>query len=365
MERQLAAFLAEGADVIVSTDHDRVSDFGPLAAQLGVAGRIASLVGSEVTTTVMGEETPWTAGHYNVFPLRRDPLAYQDGAPRHEGRRLRSVIGDLREKSPASLVQLNHPRGATRANLWFFTHLSVGSAFDPTLPLGHRTNRSLVDPEPARGIRDLDFHAMELLNGSSMLRYRLTRADWLSLLLQGEFRTATANSDTHNAREIIALPRNLVALPRSQPFDQRRFLQALRRGQVCGTTGPLLDVDLDGAGPGQRRSAPGGELRIEVRAAPWIPVSRARVFVNGDRVAERRIAAGEELRIPLTFARDAFVFVEVDGEPGDLYRQVAPGFTPFAFCNPIFVDADGDGAWTPPGLPVTPPAAISAPHSVW
>jgi len=365
MERQLAAFLAEGADVIVSTDHDRISDFGPLAAELGVAGRIASLVGSEVTTTVMGEETPWTAGHYNVFPLRRDPLAYQDGTPPHEGRRLRSVIGDLRESAPEALVQINHPRGPTRANLSFFTHLSVGGELDRTLPLGHRTNRSLVEPEPARGVRDLDFHAMELLNGSSMLRYRLTRADWLSLLLQGEFRTATANSDTHNSRETIALPRNLVALSRTRPFDQTRFLHALRKGRVCGTTGPLLDVDLDGAGPGERSTAPGGELRIGVRAAPWVPVARARVFVNGDRVAERRIAPGEELRIPLTFARDAFVFVEVDGEPGELYRQVAPGFTPFAFCNPIFVDADGDGTWTPPGLPVTPPAAISAPDSVW
>jgi hypothetical protein len=262
-------------------------------------------------------------------------------------------------------VQLNHPRGSTRRNLALFTHLSVGRALDPGRPLGHRTNRSLVEPDPASGVRDLDFDAMELLNGSNMKRYRLTRADWLSLLLQGEVRTATANSDTHNSREIIALPRNLVALRRSRPFDEAAFLKALRTGRVCGTTGPLLEVDLDGAGPGERRRAPGGELRILVRAAPWVPVARARVFVNGDRVAQRPVLAGEELRIPLQFARDSFVFVEVDGEPGALYSRVAPGFTPFAFCNPIFVDADDDGEWTPPGLPVTPPAAISAPHAVW
>ena len=39
--------------------------------------------------------------------------------------------------------------------------------------------------------------------------------------------------------------------------------------------------------------------------------------------------------------------VEVHGEPGELYRLLAPGYQPFAFTNPIFVDADGDGEWTP------------------
>ena len=60
------------------------------------------------------------------------------------------------------------------------------------------------------------------------------------------------------------------------------------------------------------------------------------------------------MTVPLEFASDSFVTVEVQGDPlgedAGRYRAVAPGFTPLAFSNPIFVDADGDGAWTAPGL---------------
>ena len=38
-----------------------------------------------------------------------------------------------------------------------------------------------------------------------------------------------------------------------------------------------------------------------------------------------------------------------------------PGFSPFAFTNPIFVDADEDGQWTAPGLPDSLPATIRDP----
>lgn len=365
LTRRLASYLAEGADVIVATDHDRVTDYSPLIRELGVAGRIASVVGSEITSTVIGGEVPYTAGHYNALFLRRDPGAYRDGTPRHEGRRLRRVIADLRTEQPLALVQLNHPRGVNPGAGEFLTHLSVGREFDPTVPLARLPNRSLVEPGP-NGVRDVDFHAMELLNGSDLRPYARLRADWFSLLLQGEIRTATANSDSHSAYSIVALPRNYVRVSgdRAATFDPAELRNAILHGHSCGTTGPLLDVSLDGAGPGQHRSTSRGELQIGVRTAPWVPVSTIRVFVNAERVAEVPFTAGETLGVPLTFRRDAFVFVEVEGAADDLYADAAPGFTPFAFCNPIFVDADGDGAWTPPGLPVLLPAAVSRPEAL-
>jgi hypothetical protein len=39
--------------------------------------------------------------------------------------------------------------------------------------------------------------------------------------------------------------------------------------------------------------------------------------------------------------------VEVTGVAGALYRSVAPGFKPYAFSNPVFIDADEDGDWKP------------------
>jgi hypothetical protein len=67
--------------------------------------------------------------------------------------------------------------------------------------------------------------------------------------------------------------------------------------------------------------------------------------------------------VALRFDRDAFVVVEVSGTPApaSAYATLAPGFTSLAFANPVFVDADGDGAWTAPGLPSEPPPALADP----
>ena len=55
------------------------------------------------------------------------------------------------------------------------------------------------------------------------------------------------------------------------------------------------------------------------------------------------------------------MIVEVEGAPDATWSAVAPRFVPFAVANPIFVDADGDGAWTPPGLPKDPPPLLTDP----
>lgn len=247
----------------------------------------------------------------------------------------------------------------------------VGEPHDPTRSLATPGNRALIERARPGALRDLDFDAIELLNGASMERYRITRADWFAFLLQGEIRTATANSDSHNATETVALPVNYVAYSAEKPspalgeppLDIERFMQSVRQGRLYGSTGPLLDVHLGDRGPGDRFSGPRGDLEIQVRAAPWVPVDEVRVFVNGDLRTRRPLPENRTLRLPLRFDADAFLTVEVEGHavPGSLYAEVAPGYTPFAFTNPIFVDADGDGVWTPPGLPSPVPIPLSDP----
>jgi hypothetical protein len=366
LAERLASFAAQGGEVLVATDHDRVTDYAPLLRELGLASEIASVSGVEVTSTVHGDEVPGTSGHANVFPFTRDELAYRDGAPAHENRRLRALVAQVRAPGGVSLVQLNHPRGheGEKDDLNYFTHLGVrDEGFAPTRPLASEPNAALVEPDPETGLRDLDFDVLELLNGGRMEGYRLVRADWFSLLLQGEFRAATANSDSHAASQLVALPRTYVRLADDRPaaFDEGTFIAAVRAGRSYGTTGPLLEVELGGAGPGERASGARGELRVLARAAPWIPISRVQVFVNGALAADGPIRTGVDHHLPLEFGADAFVTVEVTGEPSEIYAAVAPHFTPFAFSNPIFVDADGDGVWRAPGLPESPPRAVTHP----
>jgi hypothetical protein len=190
-----------------------------------------------------------------------------------------------------------------------------------------------------------------------------TRADWFSLLLQGERRTGTANSDSHHLRDPVGLPRNYVAADDASiaAFDQDAFVSAVKRGVLYGTTGPLLEVSLGDTPLGGLHAGGKGTLHVAVRAADWVPVNRLEVYANGTRIAREDAAQRSDHEIAIDLAQDAFVTVEVWGEPDERYQAIAPGFTPYAFTNPIFVDADGDGAFRAPGLPTALPASILTP----
>ncbi len=305
LPEQLAAFAANGGEVVVNTEHDRLYDARPEIARLGLGDRIVSVVGVEVTGTFHGGETPHTIGHANAFPLRYEPDAYRGGAPVSEGRRLRALYAELRGRGDP-FVQINHPRMRTPDEVGdgaYFSHLGlVGRPFDPTRPLAHERNRVLLEEDPTTGLRDLDFAGFEIANGKRLDRYRLARADWLSMLLQGKRSVATANSDSHSAGEIPALPRNYVEVPDDSiaGFDQATFLAALRAGKSFGTTGPLLFVDLAGVHPGGTLQGKQGVLRATVRAAPWVPVARVRVYVDAQLAGERAIGGGEAVELPLS-----------------------------------------------------------------
>jgi hypothetical protein len=355
LELRLASYVAQGARVLVATDHDHVTDYAPLIERWGLENEIVSVAGVEITSSVKTEGVPFTSGHANAFPIPYQEDAYRKGAPVHEGRRLREVLADLRALPGDRVVQLNHPRpdGAPNANQ-LFTHLGVaGEPFAPGLPLDAWPNRVLVEPDPASEVRDLDLDAIELLNGPSLERYRAVREDWFALLRQGERLTGTANSDSHGLFEVAAVPRTYVRMlaDLTRGFDRKRFVRALQRGWIVGSTGPLLLAELGDTGPGG--TFPGSEapLGIDVRAASWVPVTELRVFVNGELALTRAVEGPARLEIPMRFERDSFVTLEVEGPPAGLYAELLPGFTPFAFTNPIFVDANRDGVWSAPGLP--------------
>jgi len=367
LPEQLASFAAHGGEIVVMSEHDRVIDARPVIARLGLADRIASVVGAEVTSTFHGGEAPFTIGHLNAFPLRYERTAYRGGAPRGEGVRVRSVIREVRASSGEGVfVQINHPRESGPDEVGdgsFFSHLGVkGKPLRPNKPLAAKRNFSLVEPGPG-GVRDVDFAGIEIFNGKRLDRYRLARADWMSLLLQGERRTATANSDSHSRGEIVGVPRNYVAIADDTiaGCDEAALMASLRAGKSFGTSGPLVFARIGNAGPGERFAGDSGELEVEVRAAPWVALAEVRVFVNAELVATKPLAKPGSVRVPLRFARDSAVFVEVEGPASELYAQVLPGHRPFAFTNAILVDADRSGSWSAPGLPKTIPPLIADP----
>ncbi len=363
---QIQAFAASGAEVLVSTEHDRIFDPRPAIAASGLANELVGVTGSEMTSAYAGGESPYTSGHLNAFPLESEPQAFRRGAIRLEGRRLRDVLAELRARERPPFVQINHPRPDSRGDDidTYFNHLAVaGEPLDPAKPLGEWPNSVLIEKSPSHGGRDLDVDAMELLNAEDMARYRRTRADWLSFLLQGERIVGTANSDSHRLGHVVGLPRTYVRVEddRLAEFDEGAFMAALRGGRAYGSTGPLLNVRLGVAGIGETHAGSKGVLEIAVTAADWVPISEWRAYVNGELVHRAPIARGESAVLPLAFASDAFVTVEVEGPAEGVYRDVLPGFVPFAFTNPIFVDVDGNGRFDAPGLPAILPPTITHP----
>ena len=94
---RVMSLVAEGVEFVAATDHNHVTDFAPAIEQLGVNGLLSATTGVEITTP--------TWGHFNTFPLspasRASPFLNVTPA---------SIFARVREVSPSSVIQVNHPR---------------------------------------------------------------------------------------------------------------------------------------------------------------------------------------------------------------------------------------------------------------
>ena len=315
---RVATYVAEGAEVLVATDHDVVTDYGPLIRELGLAS--ADRERRRARKSRAASRRPrrrYTFGHANAFPLPRRPTEYRAGAIRNEGRRLREVI-DRRARARRRPHRPAQPPARSGGDAQgFFEHLSVGHGFEPDAAA-----RASAQRRAARA-RSGDRHARPRLRRDGAAERPVDgalpalRDDWFALLRQGVVRTATANSDSHLARR----GRRRAAQPgprrRRRPRALRRgraSSRAIRAGRVVGTTGPILDVHVGDAGIGETHRGREGAIRIDVHAAPWVPVAtRARLRERRARARDRRVAGRDGLVPAHASTRDAFVTVEVEG----------------------------------------------------
>lgn len=278
---RIKGYLAQGGEILVSTEHETIYDFSEDIAQLELQSLLHTITGTEITSEVASKEAPYTLGHANAFPMVADVQAFRRGAPNNEGRRWRDVAAHLQQLNPKPILQLNHPRylplalgeGNEIENQAYFSHLSTaGESYNPYLPLTSAPNNILLEKDPNTGLSDLNFDAIEMFNSANSKNkegnlevYNAIRQDWFSLLRQGVKMTATANSDSHSnhANDIVLAARNMVYLgsEKTGSYSSEAFVDAIRKGASYGTTGPLLDVSIDNkhAGGYRRRHTPGAQ----------------------------------------------------------------------------------------------------------
>lgn len=344
VQQRIADFFSQGGEVMVSSEHKNTVDFSPFIHAMGLQEKLVSLAGVELSGMAHTPKIPRTIGHSNVFPVQAQPQQFFGGTLPHENRRLGEMIGAYKKQYPDSVFQLNHPRASLTpdADIHFLDHLSINKIYDPALPLKDKKNSSLLEKQAGSIYRDIDFDAMELLNGEDIASYERVRVDWFSFLRQGYRKTGTANSDSHSASHLVAIPRNYVYVPQDsiQKFDQSSFLNSIRKGNLVGSTGPLLDISLEGKHMGETFVGKTGTLTVEIKSANWIPVDLLSVYVNGKLAHQQNINGPGTYSVPLTFHEESFVTVETRGKASEDYAAVYPGFYPFAFSNPVYVELE-------------------------
>lgn len=347
LEDRILAVAAEGIELPISTDHDFVTDYGPVIQELGLGAWVATAVGEEASSVV------W--GHINAWPLVADRARTAQGAVPWYGRAPGEVFALLRDGDPVRVVQVNHPR---RGSSGLFDRLK----FDPV------SLQALVDPAslglPADAdLNDLSFDAVEVGNRFDADQFEAAFADWLALVGAGHPVTATGSSDSHGASTYAGESRtyvwvgagaddpasvtiadvNAAIRARHVVVSQGAFVVAGLRRADGGTSLPGELVDHAG-----RASA---TLAIRVQAPPWMPLLRVRVYERTDPIATITLDPADtavvrydgELQLPLG-SRDTFYVVRV--EPAGRGDPVL-GMPVSSFTNPVLVDVDGDGTWTP------------------
>jgi hypothetical protein len=328
---RLVSVAAEGVELAVATDHFEITDLRPTLQELRLSGRLATpvltMVGSEVST--VGNRF----GHFGLMPMQPGKnVNYENTTPRQ-------MFADMRRASPDGIIQVNHPR-------WDEIGYFQRYALDP---------KSTRVPPQHKAAFDPSYDAIEIYNGydaTSLPKIRQVLFDWMRLLGQGHRYTGTGNSDSHKLFYVDpGVPRNLIRWGdvKSDAEDFRaseaEIIRAIKAGRVVVTSGPVLDVEVDGKGPGE--TAAGGKvkrMRVRVRAAPWIDVSEVEILLgpNGSRLRYISVAPSREIvRLDTSFelrvAAPTFVVVFARGNR-DLPNVYSAKIRPLAFSNPVWLE---------------------------
>ena len=306
---RVLSFAAAGIDVIAATDHDYIADYAAAIDESGLADRVHVLGGLETTglipfLDVPDTDIPRVIGHFNFWPLTPDPSEPRGGAPWDELMEPGELFDIMRPRvGESGVAMMNHPWDETQfgRDLGYLRAIE----FDPREPIPEEpdgTPNGRLLERPGGGARNLDFDVIELENGAGVEEYLKARVLWFALLDAGHARPAAANSDSHMLTDGLGYGRTLVEVGgTAADLDEEAFDAAVREGRMLGGNGVVVRAFVrqgdDERGPSLVPIEPGGgdELVIEVRAAPWIPVTEVRVVTSA---GERVLATEEDLDHP-------------------------------------------------------------------
>lgn len=362
---RVVAAAAEGLDIAVATEHNRVVSYAPAIWEMELVDHLSAIDGMELTTFEMG--------HFNAYPLRQDPATTRGHDVKWLGQRPDDIFTSLRElgTDPShTIVQVNHPRSGL---LGYFTQYNVNPDTAVAQPRsGIAGVFAPYSDEFAPEAYSTAFDALELLTGKGQNYVRTGRAPnplppttfpdpqpvpgevirdsngdavfpgtvetWFTMLNQGLRVTGVGSSDSHSLSDEPGYSRTWiwVGADNDAPVTTSTELvvDALRSQRAFTSNGPFVDIRVDDARMGDDVHVSGNAtLAIDVRWASWQAPNTVRVWGNGDVLAEFAIDGSTGVyvnQVPLNLARDTWVVVEVTGDT-NLFPIVTPledvGFT--------------------------------------
>jgi hypothetical protein len=338
-EERAITLAGEGIELPIATDHNLVIDPVTPARKTGMDRCFTPVRGDEVTTG---------HAHFNIFPVEPDAKP-----PNWRMNDWPELMKEMRAAPGVKVVILNHPR-------------NIHNHFQPFAS----TNFNAKTGENLRGF-EFTFDAVEAINSSALQSdWMINFRDWMALLNYGCRVTSVGSSDCHDvSRYIVGQGRTYVRCDDSNPahIDIDRACESFLKGRALVSMGLLADMKVDkkfSVGDLATNLKEQIRVAVDVQGPAWTAVDQVQLYANGELLREEKFAPiykpGLKRRLEWKIPKQGrdFYLVAIASGPSvsapfwripKPYQPTSTTWNPrvIGATNPIWIDADGDGRFTP------------------
>jgi hypothetical protein len=241
--------------------------------------------GGETIVYVGQENRQHTLGHLGLLGLKRPVMPWSSDGPDE------AELGGNLETSLSRWADACHEQGG----MVVIPHFPSPYCEGPALIVTGRSDAVEWLVQEPRGHREF----YRYLN----MGYRLPLAGG----------TDKMSSDT-----AVGLCRTYVRIPEGEPFSYERWCRGLTAGRTFITTGPLIELQVEGVHPGDDVELPaaGGTVEVHARVRGVFPVHSLEIVMNGEVVARTERASGERslsIREPIAVDRHSWIAARCGG----------------------------------------------------
>ncbi len=337
MTERLITIAAEGIQLPVITEHNRITVIDSLARSLNLRRYFTPVAGDEYTTNV---------GHFNVFPWKGGDLA-----PEHRVENWESVSAKLGKPEGQQIIILNHARDLHNNFIPFGPQRHIGIAGE------------------ALDGWEIPANAMEVINSSAqqadvMQLYQ----DWFGMINHGKLLTPVGASDSHDVnRYKVGQARTYIRYGGTDLTDINisEAIQQFRAGEVMVSFGLAVTLKLDSVDGDGGPVAKAGSVKVTVNvlAPSWTEADNVTLFTNGKKIGHSKIRANHKGGIKWEGSwvvpvanQDLFLVAVATGpDPARPYWRIPKPYQPIASpwkprlvgsSGAVWVDGDHDGKKT-------------------